>query len=228
MFPTISNLQGQGENEMIRKVFHKSLRVIIIVAFGMAATIIAFADKIMFYWLGPGFGRDSVIVLRILASTYFLISIYGILGSILLGLGRHKLLIKWTFGMALVNLILLFWWMPKFGIIGAAWAYFAGILPTLVLIVYAEKVLFGGSGIIKNFVLLFGKLLITATIFIVSARLLIAPFITNLAMLILTGPAFGAVFFLIYKTLGFVEEDDWATLKIFISMLGKKLGVVQR
>jgi len=207
LFPITVNLHALNDQEKIRRVYIRSVRLITILSSAMALSIIFTGDKILLYWLGAGFLQQSLIVLILSVLTNFILAIFSPLSSLLMATNRMKFLTASSFAMAGINIVALFLFLPKYGINGAALAYLISVLFIFFMFNFAERKYF----LIKNsghFKLLL-KLTATSIIFFGVVHFLLYPFIINFLTLAIIGPFCVLVFLLLYKLLGFVEAEDW-------------------
>ena len=138
IFPTVSQLSGSDDQERIKKLYIRSFRLITIIAAALTITSISFAYKILYYWLNADFANHSTTILIILALTNFILALFGPLSNFLLGLGKLKFLTISSLGMAVLNAILLVILLPRYGIVGAAYAYLISVLPVFYFFYYVE------------------------------------------------------------------------------------------
>ena len=221
LFPMISGLNSLNDREKIKKIYIQSIRLVTIIVFAITASIMLFAYKIMLYWLGLDFAVNSTNIMIVLALTHFLIALSKPLTSILLGLDKTKFLALSSLAMAALNLILIFILLPL-GISGIAWAFLLSVLPIIYMFYHVEKKFLGLAGRFKAYLLLYGKNLATAIIFIPLIHYLFLPLTVNVFILIVAGPAAVLLYLLLYKILGFVEKEDWLVLQNFYRPIVKQ------
>ena len=215
--PLASNLSGKGDMETIRKVYVRGFRNLTIIAVAMAVPIVLFANKILLYWLGSDFAARGTTVLILVTLTYVPLSLYLPLHSFLLGLGKIRFLLYGSLVMAALNLVLLVILVPRFGIMGAAWAYLISVLPVIYLFYSAEKKFLGLTDTIRTlYTPLYGKLLVTILVFTPLIQFGVLRFISSLTAVIITGPLAVVLFLAIYYGFGFMEGEDELLLKSFI------------
>lgn len=105
LFPMMSTLNVTASKEYIRSVYAKVFRVLMVFAAGLTVPIAVFAGKILLYWLGPEFAAHGTTVLLILAATNFLLTLYIVMVSVLLGLDRVSFAMKTSLFMAALNVV---------------------------------------------------------------------------------------------------------------------------
>jgi O-antigen/teichoic acid export membrane protein len=91
-FPMASSFTGSGDVEKLKKIYVRALRNLAVVAAAITVSIILFANKILFFWLGNDFAEHGTKILIILAVTYYIISLYQPIQALLQGMGKLKFL----------------------------------------------------------------------------------------------------------------------------------------
>lgn len=224
-FPMANTLAAKGEVQKLGEIFRKVIRNLSVLAAATTASIMLFGEKILRYWLGEEFAARGAEVLLILAVTYFLLSLFGIIYNFLMGLNRQKAVALWSMAMAIVNLILLFALLKPFGIIGVAWAYLFSVLPVIYLFYWMEKKVFNSRKIFSFYFKLLLKLCFTALAFAVIVRFSLYPVINNLTTLIVLGPLTVVFYMLLYRLFGFFEQEDLEIFKSFGGKIFEKFGI---
>ncbi len=221
LFPTVSQLSGSENIPRIENLYVRSFRLITIVGGALTITSISFSYKILQFWLNNDFAKHSSGVLIVLALTNFILALFGPLSNFLLGLGKLKPLIYSSIGMALFNAGLLFILLPKYGIIGASWAYLISVLPVIYLFYYTETRYLNLPKRKKYYIRTILGTLITSLI-IWTVNILLGYFIVSLITLLLIGGVSALLYFITYRLLGFFEKQDWKDLELFYLIILKK------
>ncbi len=223
IFPMTSQLDGGGETARIEALYIRSFRLITIIAAATTITTITYSHKILLFWLNADFANHSSTVLVILAATCFIIALFGPLSNFLLGLGKLKFLTTMSVGMGVLNAVLLLVLLPRYGIIGAAWAYFFSVLPVTYMFFYTEKhylSLVNRKNYYKRKIV--GTLVTSAIVWLLGTFVL-SQFVVSLATLILVGLASVIFYILVYKIFGFFEGEDWKDLELFFETIQTKI-----
>ncbi len=216
LFPMASALQGAGENERMQQIYARAFRNLSIIAAGITTGIILFSRHILTFWLGSDFADRGTGILVILALTNYLVSLYIPLQSMLMGLGELKFLVKQSVVMALLNLVLLLFFVPKMGIIGAAWAYLAAILPVVYAFYWVEKKLFKLTERASYYTKFYFGLLVTALAVAAVVKFAVLPFVNSVYLLVFAGPLTVLLYYLAYYLFGFMDQSDVEIFKSFI------------
>jgi O-antigen/teichoic acid export membrane protein len=211
--------------DKLKIVYIRAFRNLSLIAAAVTTAIIMFADKILFFWLGADYATHSTEVLVVLALTNYFVALYVPLQSILLGLGKMKFLIRQSLFMAGINLILLLILVPRFGILGAAWAYLLSVLPMVYAFYWVERNLFViKENRLKNYLRLYAKLIFTAIVDGLIINYIFLPFVKNIWGLIVIGPLSVFLYFVIYFALRFIDKEDEI---VFFSFIKKFLRLKQ-
>ena len=123
---------------MIKNLYIRSMRLITVISAAFTITFIVFAYPMLEFWISEDVANKGSDVLIVLAITSFVLAITGPLSNFLLGMGKLKLLSITSVLTAILNIILLFILIPKFGILGAAWAYLLALIPYIYLLYVTE------------------------------------------------------------------------------------------
>jgi O-antigen/teichoic acid export membrane protein len=227
IFPTASQLDGGNDRARIEALYVRSSRLITTVAAALTITAISFAYKTLLFWLNADFAEHSANILIILAVTNFILALLGSISGFLLGIGKLKFLATMSVIMGILNAILLVILLPKYGIIGAAWAYLFSIMPVIYMFYYTETHYLALSGRKKYYVKkIFGTLAVSAAIWMLDTFIL-SFLVVNLATLLLIGATSIAIYFLLYKLFGFFEKEDWHDMELFFVAVKRRVGVRQ-
>ncbi len=215
LFPLTSAMQGVGNVEKVKLIYRKAFRNITLLGAAVTSAIMVFAYPILFFWLGKEFADRGTVILLILAVTYFILALFGPLTHFLLGLGQVKFLSVTSVTLAGVNLVLLLILVPKYGIVGAAWAYLGGTLLVPLAFYWMEKKILYLTGSASFYTKLYGKIALNTLIFYILVHYLILPQVKNLISLIIIGPLSVILYLGLYKLFGLFEAEDWEMLTSF-------------
>ena len=198
----------------------------------ITVAIVLFADKILYFWLGAEYAAKGTEVLVVLALTNYLVALYVPLQGMLLGLGKMKFLIRQSILMAILNIALLIFLVPIFGILGAAWAYLISVLPMIYAFHWTEKRDFGiVAGQSRLYVWLYAKLTITAMVDGAIIYYLLVSLATNIWKLAIIGPLSVLLYISLYYLFGFLEKEDVQLIKSFLQkffrLRGKEVSVLK-
>lgn len=223
MFPTTSQLDGSRDKQQIEILYVRSFRLITIAAAAFSVTSIAFAYKILLYWLNADFANHSSQILVILAFTNFILALFGPLSSFLLGLNKIKFLTAMSVTMGVLNAILLVILLPRYGITGAAWAYLISVLPVIYVFYYTEKTYLTLLGRKRYYIKkILGTLLVSSIVWLLDTYIL-SSLITNLITLLLIGTCSVMLYLILYKLLGFFDPTDWTDIEKFSKEILRKI-----
>ncbi|MBP6974585.1 MAG: oligosaccharide flippase family protein [Candidatus Pacebacteria bacterium] len=208
VFPMTASFESVGDRERVKTLYIRTTRLIAVFSTAITVTIISFPYLMLKYWISVDVAEKTTGILVILALTNWIISLSGTLSGFLTGLGRLKQLTMTSLTSAFINAILLFIFLPKMGIIGAAWAYLFCFIPYLLLLYWIEYKLLNLTGRKIHYVALSAKLLSTGVIVFVLNQLIFKQFIYNFPTVLVFGAVSGSLFLGIYFIFGFFEKED--------------------
>lgn len=135
----VSQMEAEGDMDGVRRIYIKGVRYTAYLAFAMATGVIIYARPFTHLWLAPEFGEASE-VMRVLAvsTAFFIPQIVG--NAILFGIDKHKALLQVLTIEAVVKIILSFVLIPRYGMIGMA---YAAAIPQLGLYITLYPILIG-------------------------------------------------------------------------------------
>lgn len=216
VFPMASHFEGQGNREMIKNLYIRSVRLITIISASVTLTFIAFAYPLLEYWISKELADKATGVLIILALTNFLLAVISLLNNLLLGMGKLRALITASVFTALINGVLLVILMPILGIEGAAYAYLFALVPYIFLIAKTEKDYLQLKERASHYIKLSLQLITTSLVVYLIDIYCIKPFITNF-LLVLIASAFSCLLFIVtHYFFGFFEKEDTDDIFNFI------------
>ena len=223
VFPLTSALHGVGDTEKIKQIYKKFVRNLIMLSAAITVAMAAFGYQILFFWLGKEVADKGYVILIILAFTYFISAIYSPLTSFFMGMGKVKFLLSVSSGTAILNLILLLVLLPRYGIVGAAWAYFFAVIPAIGVVYYFEKKYLHLTGRPLYYLgLLLQNALVGGIVFF-TIKLWLIHLVNNVFMLLLIGPSSVLLYLALYKLFGFYDDEDWQLVKNYlIKVFSKK------
>jgi hypothetical protein len=117
--------------------------------------------------------------------------------------------------------------LPSFGIVGAAWAYFGAAAFVPFIFWWAEKKYLHITGQFKFYVTLYSKVILTSVLFYVVAHYGIAPYVYNRTILIFIGPLVVIGYFVLYRLLGFFNNEDWQLFMAFWQTAKVRMGLTK-
>jgi O-antigen/teichoic acid export membrane protein len=223
LFPLTSSVAGSGQFERLKIIYFRFFRTATIFAASCTVAITVFSHQILEFWINRDLAEKGNTILVILASTYFLLSLLGPLTNFLLGLNKVKFIASVSLGMAFVNIILLVIFLPRMGILGAAWAYFGAATMVPFVFWWAEKKYLIITGQLKFYLDLYLKLIVTSVVFYFLMHYFVAPVIISRTILIIVGPLSVLFFIALYKLFGFFEPEDWDLFMLFLGKIKLKL-----
>tara|TARA_Y100001970_G_C14227583_1_gene856609 strand:+ start:292 stop:1830 length:1539 start_codon:yes stop_codon:yes gene_type:complete len=118
--PAIAKLLGKGQRADIEKFLYRVSKLVLIATMPIFLIIVILSKEILSIF-GKEFEMGNATLL-ILASSFLFNSFIGFAGQVLGVMGRSKLILINSVGASFVNIFLNYILIPKYGIIGAAFA----------------------------------------------------------------------------------------------------------
>jgi len=216
VFPTTSHFEGSGERDRLESLYIRSFRLITMVSAAITVPAIAFSYKILLYWINIDFAEKSYKILIILAATNFILALSGPLSNFLIGLKKLRFTTTMSVIMSILNTLLLLILLPKYGILGAAWAYLISVLPVFYMFYYTERNFLNLTNRKKYYIKKITGILATSVIVLLIDTYIISPFVTNLTTVIIAGILSVLIYIILYKCFGLFEPEDWNDIKTYI------------
>lgn len=141
MFPAFATTLVQ-DRERAARLFNRVVSYIFLSLFPATLMIVVLAEEVLTLWLGGDFARNSYLVLQLLAVGVFLNSHGRVPFGLIQSAGRADWTAKLHFVELPFYLVLLWWLLGVYGIVGAAIAWVLRVaFDTLCLFVMSHKVL---------------------------------------------------------------------------------------
>ena len=134
--PVISGLYAGGLHEELRKTYGVVQKWIFSIVFPFFLVVFLFSSQTIEILFGVEY-VSGVWVLRLLAFAYLITAVVGLTGKVISVVGRTKMLMWCMFAGACANLTLNWWWIPLYGINGAALATTLSAFLTYILLFIA-------------------------------------------------------------------------------------------
>lgn len=212
IFPVAVRFNSLDDKEKLQALYRRSFRLLLVLSCAICFSIIFLAEPIMREWLGEEFAKNSSKILIVLALTNLFLAMSGPLASFLLAINRIRLLIITNVVVAVINASLLFILLPRFGIMGAAWAYLFSVTPIIYMFYYTEKHLLQLPKTGWYYPKLLSKISLVTLIAGLIDKIIIENLITNLFGLVILGPSAVLIYLAIYKLFNFYEKEDLADI----------------
>jgi O-antigen/teichoic acid export membrane protein len=120
-FPEASRAHSMGRKEDLKRIYETTTAVALIFTVPLCIVLVVFADRIMSVFYANRF-PDAAVVLRILAIWWLVKPFGNMAGNVFYGMGKPKVLALLTSGTAVLNIFGNLFLIPRYGIVGAAWA----------------------------------------------------------------------------------------------------------
>jgi O-antigen/teichoic acid export membrane protein len=216
IFPVTTQVASTGDQELLKRLYLRSFRLVAVLSASMAIPIFILSKEILRFWLDETFVQQSSLILMIFAVICFVLSLQSHMSNFLYGLGKLRAITVLSMIMAVLNVLLLALLIPRFDIIGAAWAYLISILPVFYLIYYLEKKYLGLTRIFLRHFVLYAKILIVGLALFAIIKLLLAGLITNLFSLLVMCGLSVVIYLALYWAFGFFKKEDVSDVLAFV------------
>ena len=134
-----ADLHAREERRALNDFYVRALRAIALVIVSLVVPAFVFSRELLREWVGEAFAVTSFGTMRLLLLTYALLALTALPYYVTLGIGRPRILAAFNVVMALINVVLIVILIPPYGLIGAAAAYLASVVPVPLLILYIER-----------------------------------------------------------------------------------------
>ncbi len=143
-YPLASDAYARGDVAGLRVAYGRALKVAAPLIALPVITLVVSGSPLLSLWMGADFAQRSAPVLALHAATFGLVALMVVPWQTADALGRPG----WNAGLSLawllVSGVLMIWWTPRFGIVGAAAARLAGLVGVPFYAARIEAWLFGG------------------------------------------------------------------------------------
>ncbi len=211
VFPLTADLLTKRQDDRLLNLYRRATRLILSVLVLGVTPMLLFAHPFLLQWLGPEFASKSTVVFQLLLITYFFSSLHVIPFLIAYGAGKPVYSAAYSLAVAVLNILMMFVLIPRYGINGAGVAYLIAVLPTtLFFIWFVEKRILSVN--LKNFYtsLLARLLLLFGMSFLISWKL--SAYITSLKLFLAMYVVTVVVSFGLFAAFGMIHPEDLALL----------------
>jgi O-antigen/teichoic acid export membrane protein len=118
--PLISELESQHDMAKIRATLARAIKFSLLVGLPIGLVYWIMGKSFISLWMGREYGEGGGLILTILTAATLVALAHHAMGSVLLGIGRHKILAYVHIVEAVVNIIMTIIFIQIWGIIGAA------------------------------------------------------------------------------------------------------------
>jgi O-antigen/teichoic acid export membrane protein len=201
VLPSLSRMYHETQ-ETMNKVIYKSEKLFFMIGLPVALGGAFFAGSIVTLVYGSAFAdaaRSFEILMMVVATSTFSVGLMAALAAT----GHQKLNLAITIGATVTNVVLCIVLIPILGHVGAAWAFLAAELVTIVPSRFVVRRLLGSLHLVEVALrpLLAG-----------AAMVLVLSLLPGLSLFLGIG-AGAAVYFLVLLALGGVTREDWGVVK---------------
>ncbi len=224
VFPMTAHFEGGGNRDMTKNLYIRSMRLITIISTAITVSFIAFAYQMLQYWISSNVADKATNVLIILAVTNFILAVTVPLSNFLLGMGKLRMLSITSAMTAILNAVLLIILLPRFGIVGAAWAYLLALVPYIFLMYKTEKHYLELTFRRAHYLKLITQLFVTSALVFLVDVFIVKPIVSSFLLVILALMFSCVLFVVIHYLFGFFEKEDTYDILSFTKQAFVTLG----
>lgn len=140
IFPAFSELDSINKQDLLKELYLRATKYIVIATIPLIILFIVFAQKFLYFWIGPEFAQKSTLPLQIITSGIILScwAYTSVAGA--QGLNRPDIPAKFQVAEGCFNTGLCFLFIPRWGIVGAAlaWSSYRFILIPLMIFIISR------------------------------------------------------------------------------------------
>ena len=136
LFPATSALAARGELARLSRLYIKASRYVVFINAAVLVLVAVFAYQILYYWMNPQFARAGHVVLAVMALSNFIDSLTSLPSLVNDGMGHPRVSGIFALARAAFGLLVVYWGVAGWGIVGAAWGHLlASLLLTSAFVV---------------------------------------------------------------------------------------------
>jgi len=167
IFPLSAELLAREEHTKLQALYTRSTRIVLTFLVIFVTPMIVLSHAFLLQWLGADYAAKSTLIMQLLLVTYSILGLSNIATHLTVGVNKPQVAALVGIFLGGLNIALLYILMPRYGIIGAAWAFLLSVIPILLFIFYVERQILH---------------LRTISFYFDTARKLYGPFLLNLAV----------------------------------------------
>ena len=204
------------DKERMSSLYFKSMKYIFLIMFPVAIIIVTFANELLTFWLGSVFANKSYMILQILTIGVLVNSISQVPYTMIQSIGRPDITAKLHF-IELPFYLIIVWFMVDFyGIVGAAIAWTLRIIIDTILLFWFSHIFLHLKGskycVKKIFIVISGSL----SMFLIAV--LLNSFLVQVFFLISFVLVFTYIVWQLFLTL---EEKNYVT--VYLNLIKTKM-----
>jgi len=218
VFPMSAALFEGSQHQTLVRLYREGSRMVFVLVSMIAVPMAVFADKFLYFWVGPEIASHSALPMVLLVATYSLLATTTVPWGIANGSGKAQINAFFTLAIAGIDIVLFLVLIRPYGVTGAAAAYLiAALLGAPVLISYTERRLLHLSG--TEFLKVYWRVGVVTLVQLVVAYLA-RPLAVNMIATLALMATSAVMFLAVYAVLGFAQEGD----RRLISLLLRRSG----
>lgn len=120
VFPAASELSASDSRQRLRELYLRGSKMAAAAAALPALALCLYSRELLLYWIGPEFAEQGTWALRLLSLGFLANCLAHVPYATSQAIGRPRIAARFAAMNAVMNLVLLFLLVPKFGVVGAA------------------------------------------------------------------------------------------------------------
>lgn len=215
VFPLCSELHATGQQGKLRELYLKASKYAFILGLSIAMPVVVLSSQIMKFWMGSEFAAKSSLVLAVLSVSSLLASLTVIPSFLLDGIGKPRVNAFFAVLSAVMNIVLCFLLIPRYGVNGAAFAGLTnGVLVAFYLVTVDKKILhIGLPRIVAD---IWSKPFAASLVQGAVTFFLIAPVVSGITTLIAGLAGSVVLFYLLTLLFKALDKNDLEQFKRFV------------
>ncbi len=121
LMPLASQLNAEGDRSLLRAIYVASTRLALGIFVAVGAGMVVFAEPLLVAWVGELYAKDSAVVVILTGALLCEVAMWPAI-YLLQGMDRHRPLVVFAVGSAILNLGLSIWLVGPLGVKGVALA----------------------------------------------------------------------------------------------------------
>jgi O-antigen/teichoic acid export membrane protein len=223
--PLVSHLQGRNDKAMIYKYFVNGTWVMGVLSAACYIPLALFSKSFLSLWVGFEFAAKSSDLFLIIIFAYMVLSTSVIRYNLMAGIGKPNWIALGTILSGTIGLLLMIILIPKFGLMGAGWSYFACLFSGTVTTILVKKKYFYQNSWIEILYATYGPTIVGIVVFFLGFNRLSAVSISTWTSLAAWLIAMMLATFAILLFIDFILFPDEKRIKLLLQIVKNSMRV---
>jgi len=214
LLPVISKTTSENDHEKTNEIVSNSLRLMIVLLVPIVILMSYFAKPIIELFYGVNY-LDAAMPMSVLVYGVGFLTIFYVMCFVMNGAGKTKIPMKLSIIGLVLNIVLNYFFIKKFGIIGSAWAITISSFAIMFLMIFYLQKEFKLTIKLKDL----AKIILAGVVIYFFSQL----FPQSQWMFILWGGILFIIYLIILLILGEIKKEDGEFLKRMVFKKNKKI-----